>query len=525
MNDAITHVAIELLSVYGVELLDDPDRFGQLLEENCRDSRQEIFLLTFALREINRGGFLLADFDQQAAQKWELRLRENLGFSEKSACWVVKAIQAITSRQTPIPVEDDDSGVIAYAGSYHGSGVELAKTPRTAILRKTALNRGVILLLIMIVFSLFFYRINVSRYPSGDELALGFLGTLTGPGAEKGQAQLRGAQLAVAEINKMGGVAGKKIHVVGLDIPDEAEEATARLKSIIQKRPFVAMISSHHGNTGKALAELVDQLEVPLVTIGQADESILMKGINRPWLYSFHLSPTEDYQAKLLAYFTAQGLGRQTATIVYDAREGRTLFLQNLTKWMGAFGVDVVEIAFSEDKTSFTQELKRLQRSAQEKLLVVIASSRRTLEILESLESEELAPVMLGQNYSDILWKKVPKIMDGSWWIRPVFRGDNQLTSFQRSYSDAYNQECSDADLEGALLAYDAVKWIAEAYLRAGSDRGEPLRHALLSTKNQRLTHATLSIDPRTHAPSNKAAALIYGEKGKGRFKKRFWPH
>ena len=525
MNDGIINIAIELLSIYGNELLEDPDRFGQLLEENCRDSRQEVFLLTFALREINRGGFWVASFDEEAAQKWELRLRENLGFSEKSANWVVKAIQAITLGQAIIAVENEDNGVVACAGNYVGIGTELSKTPRTATLRKTALNRGVILLLIMIVFSMFFYRINISRYPSGDELALGFLGTLTGPGAEKGQAQLRGAQLAVAEINKMGGVSGKKVHVVGLDIPNDAQEATARLSAIIKKRPFVAMISSHHGKTGKALAQLADQLEVPLVTIGQTDESILMKGVNRPWLYSFHLSPAEDYQAKLLAYFTAQGLNRRAAIVIYDPKEDENLFRQNLIRWMEAFGIAVVQVPLAGEKNAFVQEIKRIQGSVKEKSLIVIASTRNTVNILEALEQENLELVVLGQGYSEELWGKFPKTMEGSWWIRPVFRGDNQLTSFQRSYRDAYNQECSDSDLAGALLAYDAVKWIADAYIRAGSDRGEPLRHALLSTKNQRLTHATLTIDPRTHAPSNKAAALIHGIKGKGRFKKRFWPH
>jgi branched-chain amino acid transport system substrate-binding protein len=45
-----------------------------------------------------------------------------------------------------------------------------------------------------------------------------------------------------------------------------------------------------------------------------------------------------------------------------------------------------------------------------------------------------------------------------------------------------------------------------------------------MSTKNLALSHATLSIDPRTHGPWNKASALVYRADGAARFQRRFRP-
>ena len=64
--------------------------------------------------------------------------------------------------------------------------------------------------------------------------------------------------------------------------------------------------------------------------------------------------------------------------------------------------------------------------------------------------------------------------------------------------------------------------WIAAAFQSTPGFRGEAIRHTLLATRNLALTHATLTIDPRTHMPLNKAFAIIYCEEDKGIFQRRF---
>jgi branched-chain amino acid transport system substrate-binding protein len=132
--------------------------------------------------------------------------------------------------------------------------------------------------------------------------------------------------------------------------------------------------------------------------------------------------------------------------------------------------------------------------------------------------------VMVGMNFSESLDAAGESGLDDSWWVVPASPDDPQLQSFQSSYRDKYNENISGDDFLGTLFAYDSVKWVADALFRAPGFQGEALRHAFMSTRNLALSHATITIDPRTHGPWNKAAALLYRSGGAVRFQKRFWP-
>ena len=75
--------------------------------------------------------------------------------------------------------------------------------------------------------------------------------------------------------------------------------------------------------------------------------------------------------------------------------------------------------------------------------------------------------------------------------------------------------------MESAILAYDGIRWISNALYQASGYRGEAIRHALLATLNFPAVHATLTIDPRTHGPYNKAMAVVYCPNEKGIFQRR----
>src|SRR3954462_1626747 len=49
---------------------------------------------------------------------------------------------------------------------------------------------------------------------AADNLKIGVVAPLTGPGAESGRFQINGAKLAVEEINKAGGVLGRPLELV-----------------------------------------------------------------------------------------------------------------------------------------------------------------------------------------------------------------------------------------------------------------------------------------------------------------------
>lgn len=527
MKDRPVEITKELVGIYGFSLLEDPERLGQLLEDKCPDCRQEIFILTFALREISRGGNL-PDAKTFAAEgeKISERLSENLGFSPESAEWATNAIASILGGEYA-PESDEETGHIeARRGFLTGASDIISKRPRTAPLRRKALRNGLLLLGILLVFLGLFFRIALSRFPMGDEHRLVFLAHLSGPHAAAGHVRLKAAQLAADQINALGGVKGSAIHLEGRDLPYNSTQAVAVVRDLLRDKKIIALLSACTDDVNRAVAELVDAEELPLIATESSEMSVTMATPDRPWLYSFRTNYDTAYEGRIMAYFLSQGLGRRPAVLLYDPRDAEsTMIRESFMSATTSFGgVVIAEVAYSA-KGGLSKEALSIVGSSMAQAVVLANPTSDVAAAISDLRKNGFTGTILGCAYDDALQNAAGRALDNSWWIVPAAQGDPQLLSFQTSYRDKYNEQSSRDDLAGAVLAYDSVRWMADALYRAPGFQGEALRHALLSTRNLALTHATLTIDPRTHAPWNKAAALIYCSEGRGRFQKRFWPH
>ena len=74
-------------------------------------------------------------------------------------------------------------------------------------------------------------------------------------------------------------------------------------------------------------------------------------------------------------------------------------------------------------------------------------------------------------------------------------------------------------------MAYDATYWLVDAIKRAGKAEGPAIAKALETTKNLKLNHATLTMDPATHNPLNKAGIILkVGDDLKTSFYKKVEP-
>ena len=96
------------------------------------------------------------------------------------------------------------------------------------------------------------------------------------------------------------------------------------------------------------------------------------------------------------------------------------------------------------------------------------------------------------------------------------------MQPFFTSYKKIYNDECK--EFVNGILAYDSIYWLADAIKRAGKPDSTAIRNALENTKNVKLHHATMSINPKDHNPMNKTAVVLVAKDGKGRFFTKIQP-
>jgi branched-chain amino acid transport system substrate-binding protein len=526
MNGSPIEVVRELIKIYGNSLLEDPDRMGHLLEDRCGEAKREIFVLSFAMREILKDGALPQPGTfAEDRERIEARFRENLGFSKPVASWAAGAIADFLAWSAETAENVADGRVEARRGFLPYVGKVMAKHPRTMMFRKKTLRNGFLLVSIIAVFLGLFIRITESGYNVSDEHGVLFFAHLSGPEAGFGHVRLKSAQLAADQINASGGVKGRPIRIRAHDIPLSPADAASAADALMRDKSNVTAISVCGDAVNIAIAGVADTREMPLIVPESRASAVTMATGDRPRLYAFRLNYDNRYKGRIAAYFLTRGLKRAKPALIYEAYdensyEIRDGFVEAIEDYGGVIVREEVWTRLGGiDKASAGEIIISEADSA-----VILNDTADIAHVTSALRGFGYGGVVVGLDFSESSDAAGGAGLDDSWWIVPASPNDPQLQSFQSSYRDKYNENISRDDFWGTLFAYDSVKWVADALFRAPGFQGEALRHAFMSTQNLVLSHATITIDPRTHGPWNKAAALLYRSGGGARFQKRFRP-
>ncbi len=526
MKDTPIEVVIVLVAEYGASLLADPDRLGQLLEKRCSQCANENFFLMRALSEAIEGGWSaaspqgdmnpLSDVERAVLER---NCMQNLGFSREEAAWASHALARILSGEGLATAKGDHvpRRLEARKGNLPVVG-GLASRPRMAAQRRKAVGNSLIILAIFCSLLLLMFRGHTPTRPPQEQYPIALVISLTGQRSALGRIQLKAAQLACEEINARGGVKGNELRAQVLDLPGDAREIGSNVRGVFEQAvPPLALVAACGDEAAVELAGLAETYKTPLVAVSATRADVTTVG-TRTRAYAFRLVSDNAYRAKRAAYFLVQGLSRKTCGLLYDGGDvDAEETVRALQRWLELFGVTVTAVE------PYSQAANAL-RGAPEALLFT-GGEKALGEAIRTVRESGYRGAILGiGGYRDALWKEIGEPLAGSWWVVEAAPGDPALQPFLKAYRSRYNEDCPREFVAGAVFAYDAVRWIADAFSRVSSPRPELVRHALLSTKNLPLAHATLTIDPRTHGPWNKAGALIYCTEGKGRFQKRFWP-
>ncbi|MDR0654372.1 MAG: ABC transporter substrate-binding protein, partial [Synergistaceae bacterium] len=420
-----------------------------------------------------------------------------------------------------------DARLEAHRGFLQNIGRVMAKRPRTALFRKKTLRNGLLLLFIIALFLGLFVRITESRYTVRNEHDILFLAHLSGTDAPFGHVRLKAAQLAADQRNASGGVKGRPIRIRPYDIPTLPEKALERVREVLRDRSesqAVAVISACGDDVNEAIAGLADSFEMPFVVTESSRVNVTMTGRERPRLYVFRLNGDNRDKGRTAAYFIAYGLKRNMTAVVseaYDVDSGEMKdgFVDAVEEYGGKVVCEEVWTRRGGIDRASVEEINATGADA----VAILNRGPEAGTVIRSLRNFGYGGAIVGMSFDEAMFS-VGAALDNTWWIIPAHSDDPQLLSFQSAYRDRYNENNAGTDFAGTVFAYDAVLWTADALNRAPGFQGEALRHAFMSTRNLALTHATLTIDPSTHGPLNKAWALVYCSSGNVRFQRRFRP-
>ncbi len=155
-----------------------------------------------------------------------------------------------------------------------------------------------------------------SGAPSGESY-LYVAVPLTGDMANRGQEIAGGARLRADEINRQGGVLGKKVVVRALDDGGDADTAIEAAKEVAaavrQGEPVLGVVGHYNsGATGPALDNVYKDLDITVITPGSSNVTLTQKGYQR----FFRVVSTDDIQGPVDAR-KARALGWKRIAVLH----------------------------------------------------------------------------------------------------------------------------------------------------------------------------------------------------------------
>lgn len=350
---------------------------------------------------------------------------------------------------------------------------------------------------------------NAKGTKIGDTIKIGVNMELTGAVAAYGKSEQNGIKLAVDEINKAGGVDGKKIELVTKDNKSEnAEASTSSTNLAIQSNVNAIVGPSTSGAV--AAASLVSQKTgVPLITPSgtQDDLTVDANGVKK---FVFRTTFKDSYQGEVLAAYSYNNLNAKKVVLYYDNASdyAKGIADEFKRKYKGQI---VTEATFTSGDKDYQSALTKFKDQDYD---AVVMPGYYTETGIITKQARDLGidkPILGPDGFSDEKFtelagkKNASNVYYVSGYSTNVALSD-KASGFIKAYEKAYKIEPN----MFAALAYDSVYMIAES--SKGAKTSVDIADNLANLKNFVGVTGKMTID-KDHNPI-KAALMVKRDNG-----------
>ena len=323
---------------------------------------------------------------------------------------------------------------------------------------------------------------------AADPIKIGVAGPFTGGSSSMGVSMRDGVRLAVAEINKAGGVLGRQLMVVERDDEAKNERGVQIAQELISKEKVTAAVG--YINTGVALASqrFFQEAKIPVMNNVATGSVITQQFKDQPDNYIFRNAAHDSIQAPMIVEEAVTRRGFKKVAILADSTNYGQLGREDLEKALAAKGLKPVAVEkFNIKDVDMTAQLLKAKEAGADAVL--------TYGI-----GPELAQIANGM--TKLGWK-VPMV--GSWTLSMANYIDNagpggegarmpqtfiqepttpKRQAFIINYLKTFSPKNARIDSPvSAAQGYDSIYLLAAAIKQANSTDGPKIKAALEDLK------------------------------------------
>lgn len=349
-------------------------------------------------------------------------------------------------------------------------------------------------------------------------IPIGVIVAQSGKAREYGEAAIKGAQLAVDEINQMGGVLGRHLELVIFDNRSTALNARqAALKAVHRK--VVAVVGAVWSTHSLAIAPVLQENGIPMISPGSTAPRVTRIGN-----YIYRTCYTDDFQGKLMADFAFQALGYRKAAVLTNFSE---TYSQTLAQYFSSHfesnGGDIVYQEGYKGSASDFRDILTPLKTHRPDMVFLPGYSRDSGLIMKQARNLGINTIFLGGDaWETAIADYARGALEGSYFSTFWHPGVPYARSHQ--FTARFRSVHGDGGISAYVpLAYDAVWLLVDAMKRSRSQTPQAIRDALAATRGFEGATGRFSFNADGD-PVNKGASILQFSNGRWVFHKAFIP-
>jgi branched-chain amino acid transport system substrate-binding protein len=189
------------------------------------------------------------------------------------------------------------------------------------------------------------FALGLSAASAQSTIDIGVIGPFSGPWADHGKLMRVGAEMAIEDINKAGGIksmGGAKLSMIAADTGPSVETTTSATQRLLSQNKLAAFVCCFLSSFSLAASEIGERQQVPMLTFSYSDQLV-----RRGYKYIFRDSSGADTQVKAaikLLKEQAEKIGRkiETAALVGDNTGATVSYFKSLEEVLPQNNVKIV---------------------------------------------------------------------------------------------------------------------------------------------------------------------------------------
>ncbi|NKN40089.1 MULTISPECIES: ABC transporter substrate-binding protein [Streptococcus] len=303
---------------------------------------------------------------------------------------------------------------------------------------------------------------NATGTTIGDTLKIGVNLELTGSVAAYGNAEKNGINLAVEQINKAGGVDGKKIEVITKDNKSENAEASTAATNLAVQSQVNAMIGPATSGAVAAASLNAQKTGVPLLTPSgtQDDLTIDKDGVKK---YIFRTTFQDSFQGQVLAQYAYQNLNAKKVVLYYDNSSDYAKGIAE--EFQRVYPGEIVTVAtFASGDKDFQSALTKFKDLDYDAIVMPGYYTETGIITKQARDMGIEVPILGPDGFNDDSFADLAGVANThDVYYVSGYSTKTALSDKATQFIEAYKKKYGSEPNMFAALAYDSVYMIAEA--------------------------------------------------------------